>query len=599
MTATPTTPVARYDISGWDLSELISDTSTDAIDREVAALEAETETFAARRDELDVEMAPEVFLDILRLYERLLERVDVLAHYANLWFAENTQAADAIAFRNRMQQVATQVDNKTLFFPLWWRALDEAASERLLPTAESEPDFRHHLLDQRRLRPYSLDERSEQLINSKDANGARALLTLYSMLTNRLEFPLEVDGEIRQLTDGEIRGHYFDPTRAGREAAYRSSLEVYEREAPVLAQIYVNRVRDWWVDSVELRGYAEPIQPRNLYNDIPDAAVDTLLDVIVENAGLFRRFLQLKAGWLGLDRVSRFDLYAPLAESDRNVPYPEAVSEVLETFYTFSPRFGELAERVFSERHIDSEIRKGKRSGAFCATVLPSMTPWVLLNYTGRMRDVATLAHELGHAVHSLMAADHSVLTQHPSLPLAETASVFAEILMTDRLLERESNPVVRRELLASAVDDVYATVMRQAYFVRFERAAHQLVQANGSSEALCDLYLEHLREQFGPAMEIDPIFRYEWITIPHLFHTPFYCYAYSFGQLLVLALYRRYLEQGEAFKPGYLRLLAHGGAARPAAMLAELDIDMSDAGFWQGGFDIVRGWINELETTA
>lgn len=218
------------------------------------------------------------------------------------------------------------------------------------------------------------------------------------------------------------------------------------------------------------------------------------------------------------------------------------------------------------------------------------------MNYTGKVRDVATLAHELGHAVHSMMAEEHSILTQHPALPLAETASVFSEILLTDRMLAVEKDPLVRRELLAAAIDDMYATVMRQAYFVIFEKDAHAAILDNKSAEELHDLYLENLHEQFGDSLEITSDYRYEWVSIPHIYHTPFYCYAYSFGQLLVLALYRRYQEQGEAFKPGYLKMLAYGGSARPEEVLQEADIDITDAAFWQGGFDVIRQMIDEAE---
>jgi oligoendopeptidase F len=269
---------------------------------------------------------------------------------------------------------------------------------------------------------------------------------------------------------------------------------------------------------------------------------------------------------------------------------------VLDTFSRFHPLLSDLAERVFADNHIDSEVRKGKRGGAFCSTIGPRYSPWVLVNYNGRVRDVATLAHELGHAVHSMLAEHHSGLTQHPSLPLAETASVFAEMLMTDRLLSEEKDPLARRELLVASVDDVYATVLRQAYFVRFELDAHRAILEGRSVDEIGELYMDNLREQFGDSIELEPEFQYEWLSIPHIFHTPFYCYAYSFGQLLVLALYRRFQEEGEAFKPGYLKLLSHGGSARPQQILAEMGIDMTDPDFWQGGFEVVESRIEELE---
>jgi oligoendopeptidase F len=356
-------------------------------------------------------------------------------------------------------------------------------------------------------------------------------------------------------------------------------------------------VRNWHDEQVVLRGFPSPIAVRNLDNDVPDRAVQVLLEVARENVGIFQRYFRMKAGWLGLPKLRRYDLYAPLASSDRKVDYSDAVRSVLETFDDFHPRLSEYAQRVFAERHLDGEIRKGKRGGAFCYTVLPRYTPWVLVNFAGRVRDVATLAHELGHAIHSMLAGGCSSLTQHASLPLAETASVFAEMLMTDRLLREEPDPLARRELLAAAVDDVYATVLRQAYFVLFEIEAHEAIRAGRSTDELAEIYMGKLREQFGDSVDLAPEFRYEWLSIPHIYQTPFYCYAYSFGQLLVLALYRRFQEEGEAFKPGYLRLLSYGGSARPEQILAEVGIDMTDRSFWQGGFDLVREQIDTLET--
>jgi oligoendopeptidase F len=231
--------------------------------------------------------------------------------------------------------------------------------------------------------------------------------------------------------------------------------------------------------------------------------------------------------------------------------------------------------------------------------VLPGLTPWVLMNYNGRPNDVATLAHELGHAIHALMAADHSVLTFHSSLPLAETASVFAEMLLLERLLNQETDPAVRRDLLARFIDDAYATVMRQAYFVLFEREAHGLIEEGKTADELAERYLENLRDQFGESLELSEEFRWEWVTIPHIYFRPFYCYAYSFGQLLVLALYSQFRAEGESFVPRYLKILAHGGSQSPAHILSEAGIDMASADFWQGGFDVLSEMIGELEALA
>ncbi|MGH9360518.1 MAG: M3 family oligoendopeptidase [Thermoanaerobaculia bacterium] len=586
----------RYRLSGWDLSELLPDAGDAAVGGRLAALEREVAAFEAHRPLLAPGMDRATFLSLLADYERLMEEMSVLGGYAYLRFSEDTGSREALALKTRVQQALTAAYNRVLFFSLWWKELDEADAAALLPTAEENADYRHFLLDLRRLKPYTLDERSEQIINVKDDNGIGAVLTIYSMLTNRLEFRLNVDGDEKLLTRDALMSHAFSPRAELRAAAYQELYRVYGQESTVLGQIYINRVHDWHEEQVGLRGYGSPIAVRNIDNDLPDRAVEMLLDVALANAPLFQRYFRLKASWLGMERLTRYDLYAPLTGSDREIPYPQAVQSVLDTFRDFHPLFAEQAERVFHDGHVDAEIRKGKKAGAFCSTILPRLTPWVLVNYTGKLRDVATLAHELGHAIHSMMAEGHSILTQHASLPLAETASVFAEMLMTDRLLREVDDPLARRELLAAALDDIYATVLRQACFVRFELAAHAALLAGRSLDDLGSLYLQTLHDQFGDSLDVAPEFQHEWLSIPHIYHTPFYCYAYSFGQLLVLALYRRYREQGEAFKPGYMRLLAYGGSARPQEILAEAGIDVTDRAFWQGGFDLVRGMIEELE---
>ncbi|RME56105.1 MAG: M3 family oligoendopeptidase, partial [Caldilineae bacterium] len=572
------------------------DTSEDTIRQRLNGLEEKVSAFEGLRDVLSPEMDPDQLLDIIRQYEEIVQELYLLNGYGSLWFSSDTQSADALTYRNRMQQVLTEIQNRLLFFSLWWKSLNDAQAERLLPSGPEHADYRHFLEVMRLFKPYTLEEKSEQIINLKDANGISALMTIYAMLTNRLEFELDVDGEVKRLTRGELMAYVYSPDPDLRAAAYQELYRVFGNEANILTQIYVNRVRDWANENMVLRGFESPIAVRNLANDIPDEAVNALLDVARKNTSLFQRYFKLKAQWLGMDKLRRYDIYAPLAASDKTVPYEEAVQSVLETFAAFDEQFAQKAHRVFADNHIDSEIRKGKRGGAFCATVSPQLTPFVLMNYTGKVRDMATLAHELGHAIHSMMAEEHSILTQHPSLPLAETASVFAEMVMTDRLLAEEKDPLVRREILAAAVDDIYATVMRQAYFVLFELAAHELILNNGSPQQLNQLYMDNLQEQFGDSLEIADEFQYEWVSIPHIYQTPFYCYAYSFGQLLVLALYRRYQQEGESFKPGYLRMLAYGGSARPQQILEEAGIDMTDPAFWQGGFDVIREMIDELE---
>ena len=598
MTTTSTSTLGDIRQEAWDLSELLPEPTEAIIAERLTDLEADVAGFEAHRVKLSADMELAVLLELLRTYESLVSKMVVLGYYGHLWFSEDTQSEAALAYRNRIEQVLTGLQNRILFFTLWWKELPAESIERLLPDGAELPDYRFFLQDLLRFKPHALDEPSEQIINLKDADGQDALMTIYSMLTNRLEFELETEGEKKVLTRDELMAHVHSADAEMRATAYKELHRVFGKERNILCQIYSHRVRDWNSENIQLRSFTSPIAVRNTVNDIPDEAVTTLLEVCRENAGLFQRFFRLKAKWLGLDKLSRYDIYAPLTASERRVEYPDAVAMILETMADFDPRMAAQAERVFRDKHIDSEIRKGKRGGAFCVTVLPEHTPWILANYTGRIRDVSTVAHELGHAIHSMLAEDHSVLTQQPSLPLAETASVFSEMLLMDRLLAEEKDPLVRRELLSASVDDIYATVMRQAYFVRFELAAHEAIHAGRSADDLDAIYAETLAEQFGDAVDVAAEFHREWMTVPHIYHTPFYCYAYCFGQLLVLSLYRRYKEEGQAFVPGYLKLLAAGGSARPAEILSEVGVDMTQPDFWRGGFSVVDSMVTELETS-
>ena len=351
---------------------------------------------------------------------------------------------------------------------------------------------------------------------------------------------------------------------------------------------YVSLLNErWYVDSNRVGEYV-----RATLNTV----TETLLSVARQNNQLYQRYFKLKAKWIGLPQLRRYDIYAPLLQAEKRYEFGAAVELVLNSYHDFSPTLADHARRVFAENHIDAELRTGKRGGAFCYSPLPKVAPWVLTSFAGRARDVATLAHELGHAVHALMAQEHSILTFHASLPLAETASTFGEMLLTDRLLKAEDDVAVRRDLLADKIDDTYATIQRQAYFTIFERDAHRLVMENKSTDEIAAHYITNLQEQFGDALDIGDEFKWEWISVPHFYHVPFYTYAYSFGQLFALALYQMYRTEGKSFAPKYLKILASGGAEGPAKILASVGIDMASPTFWQGGFNFIAGLVDDLE---
>ncbi len=584
-----------YELTPWKLEDLMPASGPEDIEKALKAFDKSVKKVEAWRKKLKPGIAAKAFLQLLDDIEASGLVGLRLYSFVMLQFYGNTQDQAAVALVGRIQQFYAESGNRTLFFELWWKALDNTNAKRLLKISG---DRRYWLEKMRSYKPYTLSEAEEKVVNIKDVTGASALNQLHEAINGRLTFNLEVEGETQKLTYDQISIYARHPEAKMREAAYKEIYRVYADQAPILAQIYSSLMRDWRNENIDLRGFKSPIAVRNQSNDVPDKVVDTLLDVIQKNAGVFQRYFKLKAKWIGMEKLRRFDIYAPLAASDKKVDFDSAVQKVLAMFSDFSPRVGAMAKQVFDEGHVDGGPRPGKRNGAFCWGALPQTTPYVLLNYTGRVRDTAVIAHELGHAIHAMLADHHSLMTFHSALPMAETASVFSEALLTEKLLAEETDPASRRDLLAGVLDDAYATVGRQGFFALWEKEAHELVAQNKTPDEMAARYYASLQAQFGDAVEVNDEFKWEWVVISHFYGTPFYVYAYAFGQLLVLALYQMYKKEGERFKPKYLKILEYGGSEAPAKILKEAGIDIASAKFWQGGFDVISGMIDELEKT-
>lgn len=582
-----------YQQTAWSLSDLFTGFDDPNIAKTYQLLEEMVSKFEEYRDSLTPGIDTSLFMDIVKGMEAVQKLGTRIGGFAELAFAANTQDQKAQIAIAQFEQFAAEMSNRTLFFNLWWKALDDANSERLM---SSSGDYRYWLQQMRNFKQFTLSEPEEKVINIKNVSGVSALNMLYDSITNRYVFKLTVDGEEKELTRGELMAYVRGSDPDLRARAYQELYRVYENDGPILGQIYQALVRDWRNENLGLRGFSSPMSVRNLVNDIPDEVIDTLLEVTRQNISIFHRFFNLKAKLLGLEKLRRYDVYAPISESDKRYSFDVAAEMTFEAYQDFDPEFAAKAKRVFDDNHLDSEVRKGKMSGAFCATLLPELTPWVLLNYQGKADDVATMAHELGHALHSMMAEEHTAFTQHACLPLAETASTFGEMMLTDRLLEQETDEDVKRDILFRQIDDAFATIIRQIYFAMFEVQAHDMVINNASIDELSDAYLENLKEEFGESVELSDEFRWEWVSIPHIYSTPFYVYAYAFGQLLVFALYKQYKIEGETFKPKYKQILSAGGSIAPVQLLSEAGIDISQAAFWQGGFDVIDEMVKRLE---
>ena len=582
-----------YVTAPWDLTELFPAKDAPEIDQAKEELNRTLDEFEKFRDELSPGMEEEKFIAVLDAYEQAVRKISRLVYYGELLFQADTQDQDALALSGQGRQIAAEFENRSLFFKLWWKDLEDDEAERLMNAAG---DNRYYLEALRLQKPYTLSEPEEKIINIKDVTGHNALVQLYEMLTNRYTFTLTIDGEEKEITEEELMVQVRSADADMRSGAYQELHGVYANDAVIIGEIYKNIARDMKSEQVDLRGFATPMSVRNLANHIPDDVVDMLLEVCQERAPIFHRFFDLKARWLGMDQLRRYDLYAPVVQTDRTYSFDEAADIVLDSFREFDPRVADHAQRVLDESHIDSEVRVGKRSGAFCATVEPSLTPYILQSFKGKADDIATLAHELGHAIHSLLAQDHSALTQQSSLPLAETASTFSEMLVVDKLLAMDPDPELHRDLLFRQMDDAYATIMRQAYFALFERDAHESIKDGAPTDKITEIYFENLREQFGNTMVLNEDFQNEWLRVWHFFGAPFYVYAYSFGQLLVLSLYKQFREEGDLFKPRYLEILTAGGSDAPVRVLEAAGIDVASKDFWNGGFDVLEAALEQLE---
>ena len=428
-----------YTQTRWSLNDLFSGYNSPDMEAAFDNVEELVASFEGARSQLKPDIETKTFLEIVGSSEQITRTLSKLYAFAGLSFAADTQDQAAQTLQARVDLFAAEMSNRTLFFSLWWKELNDQDAKRLLDAAG---DNRYYLEEIRHFKPHTLSEPEEKIINIKNVTGVSALNTLYDAITSRYMFKMEAGGETKELTAGELMAYRYSPDPDVRARSYQEQFRVYSADGPILGQMYQAIVRDWHNENLSLRKFPSAMAARNLSNDIPDEAVTVLLDAAQRNAGIFQRYFRLKGKYLGMEKLRRYDIYAPMSKSQKRFEFGEAAEMVFDAFREFNPKVAELAQRVFDENHLDSEIRKGKDSGAFCASVVPETTPYVLLNYQGRPRDVAVMAHELGHAIHSMLAGQHGMFTFQASLPLAETASTFGEMMLTDKLLAQRERRI-------------------------------------------------------------------------------------------------------------------------------------------------------------
>jgi len=584
----------------WNLGDVLPAISGKIFQSTVLdSLEAMIVEFENARPELNDSISSQRFAELLHDYEAISRLMAKLGSYAYMYFSQDTKSQEARSFKSRVEEIEADASNRILFFELWWKSLSSKIALGLLTNSGN---FSYYLRHLTLTKPYTLSEQVEQVINLKDVTGRSALLQLYHQIRDSFTYEVSLKGGTKRLTEEQVRDLFYSKDAEERRSAYGAMMEKFAQNKDVLGEIYKSLVNDWRNEGIKLRKYASPVTIRNIANDVPDEAVSVLLAACRENAPLFQRFFKYKAKSLGIDEMSRTDVYSPLPiEAEQTFCWSQGKDLIVGTFESFDKSFASMANNLFSLSHIDAEPREGKVGGAYCMSVTPEITPYILMSYTGKPRSVSTLAHELGHAVHSQLSArrNDNQLTYEAPLPLAETASVFAELLLTDCMLA-DADERTRKSLLVDLINDSYATIMRQAFFVLFEMDAHEKIPAGATIDQLCDIYYDNLKDQFGGSLTIPEEFRNEWLSIPHIYQSPFYCYSYAWGNLLVMALYSEFKKQGAAtFAPKYIKLLSYGGSETPEIILNEAGFDVRSKSFWQGGFDQLSQILSDLEKTA
>ena len=597
MTDAVNRPTGAEDVI-WDLSVFYDGLDDAAIEADIKELIRQADDFQGRYRGAVADMRAAEFVDAYEAMEAIYDRRGRLESYAFLNFSTDTANRDYQAFVAKMQDLGAALSQKMVFFDLEWNALDDDRAQALL----DDPDlarYRYVMEAERRRKPYQLTESQEQVIIEKDVTGSSAWTRFFTQLTSAFVF--DWMGEEVNMTFVLDKLRHAD--RDAREMAWRKLTDKLDEKSMELTFIFNTLALDK-ANSDRRRGYPSWVSSRNLSNKTSGEVVDALIETVTGNYALVARQYRLKKTLLGYDELYDYDRYAPLQlkASEAFYGWDEAKRVVLRAFEGFGSMMKAAAQEFFDEDWIHAPVTASKRGGAFASPTVASANPYVFLNYMGSARDVTTLAHELGHGVHMALSGRKSgQFALYTPLTTAEMASTFAEMLVFQNLMAAEDDKEARLAMLVEKIEDAFATVFRQISMNRFEDKMHKARRGEGelTTARLSELWLETQRDMFQDSVAITEEYGLWWSYVPHFLHTPGYVYAYAFGELLALALYRLYQEEGDSFVPKYIDLLAAGDSDYPDRLLAKMGVDINDAGFWQKGIDVIEGWVTQAESLA
>ena len=579
----------------WDLSDLYAGVDDPVIEQDLqsaaAAADRLAKTYRGKIAGLD---APGV-VALAEAYQECLEQIHRVGTYAQLNWTLNTTDPARGALLQKVTEHGSRMQQQLVFIELEWATVSEEAAQAVLQHPGVER-IRHFLTIARRYRPYLLSEPEERILVEKQVTSSQAWSRLFDQVHGGTSYQLGGAPIERE----QLLSKLYEHDREVRRGAAAAVTEGLRSVLPTTTYIFNTLLADK-ASTDRLRAYPTWVSQRNMDNEVDDATVDALVSAVTSRYDIVQRYYTLKRGLLGLDELADYDRYAPLQSGESRHDWDQARDLVLDAYSSFAPELGAQARKFFDNPWIDAPIQKGKRGGAFCHPSVPSHHPYLLLNFDGSARDVMTLAHELGHGVHALLAAGNSYLQFGTPLTTAETASVFGEMLVFNSLLAKQPEPRERLAMLVRRIEDSFATVFRQVSMNRFEAAIHEERREQGelTSERFGELWRETQEAMFQGSVTLTPDYSIWWSYIPHFISTPGYVYAYAFGELLVLALYARYQEIGEVFADGYLQLLAAGGSDWPHELVKPLGIDLTDHGFWAKGLQMLDDLVQQAQTLA
>jgi len=579
----------------WDLSDLYKGADDAQLESDQQKVLDEAEQFAAAYHGKINNLDAEEFHQALEEYEEILDLLGKIGSFAHLLWSTDTNNPAYGKLMQQANELSSAVHQKLVFFDVEWLDLSEEKAEQLINN-ETLSHYRHYLETSRRYKEHTLSEKEEQILSAKSVTGSSAWNRFFDESMGAARY--EIDG--KTLTQQEALSKLHDPDRDLRKRAQQALTSTFTDMSRSLTFVFNTILADKNTND-SLRNYPGWLTSRNLSNEIEDDTVDTLINSVTENYNLVQRFYRLKKKLLGYDTLYDYDRYAPLLENKKQVQWNEARSMVLNSYGEFHSTMGDVAGKFFENNWIDAAIEPGKRGGAYSAGTVPSVHPYVFMNYDGQVRDVQTLAHELGHGVHQYLSREQGVLQSGTPLTTAETASVFGEMLVFQNLMEQLDDPREQLALLIGKIDDSIATVFRQVSMNQFEDAIHTARREEGelTTEEFSTLWRQSQEPLYGDAVELTQNYDIWWSYIPHFLHSPGYVYAYAFGELLVLALYDEYTRSKNGFSEKYVNMLRTGGADWPENIVAKVGLDITQADFWEKGLSAIGKMIDEAEQLA